>query len=128
VDSGREYRAPYDALVLSPGASPVRPPLPGIFTLRSLPDSEDIRDWIDWKEPGRAVVVGGKFIHPLRDREIWMHSDAGQRAYYASRILTQHGFPVRNLSGGYHTFRACFPEDRMHTCRAEANVTSTCNC
>jgi len=67
VDSGREYRQPYDALVLSPGASPVRPPLPGIdlpgiFTLRTLPDSEDIREWIESKVPRRAVVVGGGFI------------------------------------------------------------------
>jgi NADPH-dependent 2,4-dienoyl-CoA reductase/sulfur reductase-like enzyme len=67
VDGGREYREPYDALVLSPGASPVRPPLPGIdlpgiFTLRSLPDSEDIRDWIDSNNPHRAVVIGGGFI------------------------------------------------------------------
>ena len=67
VDSGREYREPYDALVLSPGAAPVRPPLPGIdlpgiFTLRTLPDSEDIRDWIESEKPRRAVVVGGGFI------------------------------------------------------------------
>jgi NADPH-dependent 2,4-dienoyl-CoA reductase/sulfur reductase-like enzyme/rhodanese-related sulfurtransferase len=67
VDSEREYLLPYDALVLSPGASPIRPPLPGIdlpgiFTLRTLPDSEDIRDWIDSKKPRRAVVVGGGFI------------------------------------------------------------------
>jgi NADPH-dependent 2,4-dienoyl-CoA reductase/sulfur reductase-like enzyme/rhodanese-related sulfurtransferase len=67
VDSGREYREPYDALVLSPGASPIRPPLPGIdlpgiFTLRTLPDSEDIREWIESTAPRRAVVVGGGFI------------------------------------------------------------------
>ncbi len=67
VDSGREYREPYDALVLSPGASPIRPPLPGvdlpgIFTLRTLPDSEDIREWIESRSPRRAVVVGGGFI------------------------------------------------------------------
>ena len=67
VESEREYREPYDALVLSPGASPIRPPLPGIdlpgiFTLRSLPDSENIRDWIDAKKLRRAVVVGGGFI------------------------------------------------------------------
>lgn len=67
VDSGREYRQPYDALVLSPGASPIRPHvpgagLPGIFTLRTLPDSEDIREWIDCARPRRAVVVGGGFI------------------------------------------------------------------
>ena len=67
VDSEREYREPYDALVLSPGASPIRPPLPGIdlpgiFTLRTLPDSEDLRSWIDEAKPRRAVVVGGGFI------------------------------------------------------------------
>ena len=67
IDSEREYREPYDALVLSPGASPIRPPLPGvdlpgIFTLRTLPDSEDIREWIEAANPRRAVVVGGGFI------------------------------------------------------------------
>ena len=67
VDSEREYREPYDALVLSPGASPIRPPLPGIdlpgiFTLRTLPDSQDIREWIESRNPRRAVVVGGGFI------------------------------------------------------------------
>jgi NADPH-dependent 2,4-dienoyl-CoA reductase/sulfur reductase-like enzyme/rhodanese-related sulfurtransferase len=67
VDSEREYREPYDALVLSPGASPIRPPLPGIdlpgiFTLRDLPDSEDIRKWIESRNAHRAVIVGGGFI------------------------------------------------------------------
>jgi NADPH-dependent 2,4-dienoyl-CoA reductase/sulfur reductase-like enzyme/rhodanese-related sulfurtransferase len=67
IDSQWEYREPYDALVLSPGASPIRPPLPGIdlpgiFTLRTLPDSEDIREWIESTNPRRAVVVGGGFI------------------------------------------------------------------
>jgi NADPH-dependent 2,4-dienoyl-CoA reductase/sulfur reductase-like enzyme len=36
--------------------------LPGIFTLRTLPDSEDIREWIESRNPRRAVVVGGGFI------------------------------------------------------------------
>jgi NADPH-dependent 2,4-dienoyl-CoA reductase/sulfur reductase-like enzyme/rhodanese-related sulfurtransferase len=67
VDSGLQYRQPYDALVLSPGAAPIRPPLPGIdlpgiFSLRTLPDSEDIREWIEAAKPRRAVVVGGGFI------------------------------------------------------------------
>ena len=67
VDSGLRYRQPYDALVLSPGAAPIRPPLPGIdlpgiFSLRTLPDSEDIREWIEAAKPRRAVVVGGGFI------------------------------------------------------------------
>ena len=67
LDTGREYREHYDALVLSPGSAPVRPPccgidLPGIFTLRSIPDSREIRTWIDSKDPRKAVVVGGGFI------------------------------------------------------------------
>jgi NADPH-dependent 2,4-dienoyl-CoA reductase/sulfur reductase-like enzyme/rhodanese-related sulfurtransferase len=67
LETGREYREPYDALVLSPGAAPIRPPLPGIdlpgiFTLRTVPDSREIREWIDSRKPRRAVVVGGGFI------------------------------------------------------------------
>ena len=51
LGSGRVYREPYDALVLAPGAAPIRPPLPGIdlpgvFTLRTIPDSRRIRDWM----------------------------------------------------------------------------------
>jgi NADPH-dependent 2,4-dienoyl-CoA reductase/sulfur reductase-like enzyme/rhodanese-related sulfurtransferase len=67
LETGREYNEPYDALVLSPGAAPIRPPwpgidLPGIFTLRTVPDSLKIRNWIEEKKPHNAVVVGGGFI------------------------------------------------------------------
>jgi NADPH-dependent 2,4-dienoyl-CoA reductase/sulfur reductase-like enzyme/rhodanese-related sulfurtransferase len=67
LETGREYGEPYDALVLSPGAAPIRPPwpgidLPGIFTLRTVPDSREIRHWIDEKKPRKAVIVGGGFI------------------------------------------------------------------
>jgi NADPH-dependent 2,4-dienoyl-CoA reductase/sulfur reductase-like enzyme/rhodanese-related sulfurtransferase len=67
LETGREYSELYDALVLSPGAAPIRPPwpgidLPGIFTLRTVPDSREIRHWIDEKKPRKAVVVGGGFI------------------------------------------------------------------
>ncbi len=65
--TGRIYKERYDALVLSPGAAPLRPSLPGIalpgiFTLRTIPDSRQIRDWIDQKQPRSAVVIGGGFI------------------------------------------------------------------
>jgi NADPH-dependent 2,4-dienoyl-CoA reductase/sulfur reductase-like enzyme/rhodanese-related sulfurtransferase len=67
LETGREYSEPYDALVLSPGASPIRLPwpgidLPGIFTLRTVPDSREIRHWIDEKKTRKTVVVGGGFI------------------------------------------------------------------
>ncbi len=61
------YREHYDALVLSPGASPIRPPLPGIdlpgiFSLRTIPDSRLIREWIVKQNVKNAVIVGGGFI------------------------------------------------------------------
>lgn len=67
LEPGTEREEPYDALVLSPGAVPIRPPwpgidLPGIFTLRSVSDSREIRNWIETKKPRQAVVVGGGFI------------------------------------------------------------------
>jgi len=45
-----------------------------------------------------------------RSREIWVNCRVGQRAYYACRILAQHGFRVRNFSGGYNTYRVLYPE------------------
>jgi NADPH-dependent 2,4-dienoyl-CoA reductase/sulfur reductase-like enzyme/rhodanese-related sulfurtransferase len=58
---------PYDALVLAPGAAPIRPPLPGIdlpgiFAVRTIPDTVRIRAWLDEHRPARALVVGGGFI------------------------------------------------------------------
>ena len=44
-------------------------------------------------------------MHELpRDREIWTYCFVGQRSYYASRALTQHGFKTRNISGGFKSF------------------------
>jgi len=67
LKSGEEYTETYDKLVLSPGAEPVRPPLPGInhpniFTLRNVPDTDRIKKFVDQHKPQHAVVVGAGFI------------------------------------------------------------------
>jgi NADPH-dependent 2,4-dienoyl-CoA reductase/sulfur reductase-like enzyme/rhodanese-related sulfurtransferase len=67
LSTGEVYRESYDALVLAPGAAPIRPPLPGIdlpgiFVLRTIPDSRKIRSWIDDHKVERAVVVGGGLV------------------------------------------------------------------
>ncbi len=67
VASGELYRERYDALVLAPGAAPIRPPLPGIglpgiFTLRTVPDSNAIKARIAERGAKAAVVVGAGFI------------------------------------------------------------------
>lgn len=82
--TGKVTTEKYDKLVLSPGAAPIRPPLPGIdlqgiFSVRTVPDARSIREWLDRgtedqsgmnsytgfqtvMKPKRAVVVGGGFI------------------------------------------------------------------
>jgi len=65
--TGAIYQESYDALVLATGAAPIIPPLAGIdltgiFVVRTIPDSRQIRAWIDEHQAKRAVVVGGGFI------------------------------------------------------------------
>jgi NADPH-dependent 2,4-dienoyl-CoA reductase/sulfur reductase-like enzyme/rhodanese-related sulfurtransferase len=84
LDTGEVSVEPYDKLVLSPGAPPIRPPLPGIdlhgvFQVRTVPDARQIREWLEKgslflagmhrysgfqtaRPKTRAVVVGGGFI------------------------------------------------------------------
>ncbi len=63
VASGEVERLPYDALILSPGASPVRPPIPGIERALSLRNVEDTDALVAAAAGARtAVVIGGGFI------------------------------------------------------------------
>lgn len=67
LERGTTYGENYDYLVLSPGARPIRPnlpgiDLPGIFSLRTIPDSRQIVQWIDQFKATQAVVVGGGYI------------------------------------------------------------------
>ena len=66
--TGRTYEESYDYIILSPGANPITPPIPGldeaenVFTLRSIPDTDRIMEFIEIQQPHKAVVVGGGFI------------------------------------------------------------------
>ncbi len=65
--SGETYQEAYDVLVLSPGSTPLKPPIPGIdspnvFTLWDIPDTDAIKNYVDTIRPKRAAVIGGGFI------------------------------------------------------------------
>ncbi|WP_434796161.1 CoA-disulfide reductase [Terrisporobacter vanillatitrophus] len=66
--TGESYEETYDTLVLSPGANPLMPPIPGIkecdnlFTLRNIPDTDKVKAYVDNNKPKHAVVIGGGFI------------------------------------------------------------------
>ncbi|HOQ58714.1 MAG TPA: FAD-dependent oxidoreductase, partial [Bacteroidales bacterium] len=67
IRDGSEYRENYDKLILSPGAEPIKPMLPGInqegiFTLRNVPDTDKIKQYIEQKQARHALVVGAGFI------------------------------------------------------------------
>ena len=67
LDTGKTYTESYDKLILSPGARPSAPDMPGldsdrVFTLRTVEDTLKIRSFIDEKKPSSAVVIGGGFI------------------------------------------------------------------
>ena len=51
-------------------------------------------------------TLRGRLAEVPTEKPIWVYCAAGQRAYFAQRFLMQHGFEVRNLSGGYTTYRA----------------------
>lgn len=67
LSTGETYTETYDKLVLSPGAEPLQPSIEGIgskkiFTLRNVPDTDTIKNYVNTENPKRAIVVGGGFI------------------------------------------------------------------
>ena len=67
LESGRVFEENYDKLLLSPGARPTRPPMPGmdsprLFTLRTVEDTLKIREFVVREKPATAVIAGGGFI------------------------------------------------------------------
>ncbi len=67
LETGEEWKESYDKLILSPGAKPTRPNLPGIdseklFSLRTVEDTFRIHDYVEKMNPKSAVLVGGGYI------------------------------------------------------------------
>jgi CoA-disulfide reductase len=68
LQNGEVYEESYDKLLLSPGARPIVPPIPGLgenktlFTLRNIPDTDKIKNHVDHNNPKKSVIVGGGFI------------------------------------------------------------------
>jgi CoA-disulfide reductase len=68
VNTGHEYEESYDKLILSPGASPIVPPIQGlreannVFILRNIPHTDAIMDYLKNNEVKKVAVIGGGFI------------------------------------------------------------------
>ena len=67
LETGEEFKETYDKLILSPGAKPTQPRLPGVgiekvFTLRTVEDTFHIKEYIRRNQPKSVVLAGGGFI------------------------------------------------------------------
>jgi len=68
LKTNKEYTEKYTHLILSPGAKPFVPPIDGLkeaktlFTLRNIPDTDKMKDFIEKNNPKKAVIIGGGFI------------------------------------------------------------------
>jgi NADPH-dependent 2,4-dienoyl-CoA reductase/sulfur reductase-like enzyme len=67
LKTGKHYNESYDKIILSPGAEPIRLPfceagIDGVFSLRTVPDSDRIKAYVDSRRARSAVVVGGGYI------------------------------------------------------------------
>jgi rhodanese-related sulfurtransferase len=78
-----------------------------------LLDVREPAEFADHRIEGAINIPLGQLRDRLdelpRDTEIWVSCGVGQRAYYACRLLSQHGFKARNLPGGYEIYRVLKP-------------------
>lgn len=100
--NGEEYTESYDKLLLSPGASPVRPPLPGIdtkgiFTLRNVADTDQIKNYIIKHTIKRAVVIGAGFIGLEMAENLHANGAEVSIVEMADQVMTPIDFSMASL-------------------------------
>ena len=103
ISSGSESHIPYDTLLLSPGAEPVRLPLPGsddprVRTLRNIGDMDEIIRLLDAAQSSRSLVIGGgytgqRFAAAARARgaQVWLTSRSAQEEPHWLRFNAGEG-------------------------------------
>lgn len=99
---GEEYTESYDKLLLSPGASPVRPPLPGIdsegiFTLRNVADTDNIKSYLNGRSIKRAVVIGAGFIGLEMAENLHANGAKVSIVEMADQVMTPIDFSMASL-------------------------------
>ncbi|MCK9404023.1 MAG: FAD-dependent oxidoreductase [Chitinophagaceae bacterium] len=101
--SNTEYQESYDKLVLSPGAEPIRPPLPGIhlpgiFTLRNVTDTDLIKNFITQRSSGKAVIIGAGFIGLEMAENLHNLGMEVSIIEMGNQILAPVDFPIASLA------------------------------
>lgn len=103
LQTGETYEESFDVLVLSPGASPIKPPIPGIndtealFTLRNIPDTDKIKAYVDEQKPKKATVIGGGFIGVEMAENLWERGVEVTLVEMADQIMAPIDFEMASI-------------------------------
>ncbi|WNF22600.1 CoA-disulfide reductase [Mesobacillus jeotgali] len=103
LKTSETYEENYDVLVLSPGASPIKPPIPGInesealFTLRNIPDTDKIKAYVDEQQPKKATVIGGGFIGVEMAENLWERGVEVTLVEMADQIMAPIDFEMASI-------------------------------
>ena len=103
LKTGETYEESYDVLVLSPGASPIKPPISGIneaealYTLRNIPDTDKIKAYVDEQKPKKAIVIGGGFIGVEMAENLWERGVEVTLVEMADQIMAPIDFEMASI-------------------------------